>query len=117
MPELTTLAQELLKLGIAESTRGTYDSARRSYSQFARIYQCPSAPPIDACSVVLWMTWMFANELEASTVRTYLYGINNWHLEEGCLSPLKTQGSVQLWRCWKGIKRWRGRNAPTEDKR
>jgi hypothetical protein len=106
MPALVQLAAELLKLGIAQSTRATYESACRSYIRFAECTGSPTKPPIDPQSIVLWMTWLFADNKAVSSVRTYLYGINSWHIEEGHPSPLRLTHHV--WRCWKGMKRWKG---------
>jgi hypothetical protein len=97
---------ELLKLGISNSTRSTYRSAIRSYVKFATHFQCNMALPIDAQDIVLWITYLFTANLSIGTVRTYLYGIASWHIEEGHSSPLLA--SVHVWRCWKGMKRWKG---------
>jgi len=93
-------------MGISNNTRATYASARRQYSIFAGVTGCRSRLPFDAQSIVLWITWLFASDLAVSSIRTYLYGLSNWHAEQGHPSPLHT--SPHVWQCWKGMKRWRG---------
>lgn len=93
-------------MGISNNTRSTYDSAKKQFMKFAKATNLTTTLPIDSQSVVLWITWLFASDLAVGTVRTYLYGLASWHVEEGHPSPLYT--SHHVWRCWKGMKRWKG---------
>lgn len=92
-------------MGLAAKTRATYDSARRNYIAFAERNELSSTLPLDPQLIVLWMTWMFAQGLQPSSIKTYLFGIASWHVEEGLPSPLS---AFHIWRCWKGMKRWKG---------
>ena len=51
------------------------------------------------------MGWL-ATKCRASTIRTYLFGIGNWHKEAQQQSPIHENDLI--WRVWRGIKRTEG---------
>jgi hypothetical protein len=70
----------------------------------------PAAPIV----VCLWLTWLAARALRASTLKVYLFGLVSAHTDSGLRSP--TDDSTIIERVMRGIKRYQ-RSGPASKPR
>lgn len=98
-----------LQESLATSTRATYTSAHRSFIHFAIMYHClapdGSLLPASEDTLMLFTTFL-ASSLKPQSIKVYLFGVRNMHLEHGFPDPLSD--ALQLRRLLRGIKRLKG---------
>ena len=103
-----------LQASLALSTRASYTSAARSFISFAITYNClgtdGSLLPASEDTLMLFATSL-ATTLKPQSIKVYLYGVRNLHLEHGFHDPLAN--TLQLRRLLRGIKRLKGVPADT----
>lgn len=94
---------------LALSTRASYTSAARAFVNFAITYHClnqdGSLLPAPEDTLMLFATFL-ATTLKPQSIKVYLYGVRNLHLEHGFPDPLAD--ALQLRRLLRGIKRLKG---------
>ena len=94
-----------LQEALAVSTRATYTSAHRSFIHFAIMYHClaqdGSLLPASEDTLMLFTTFL-ASTLKPQSIKVYLSGVRNLHLEHGFADPLS--GALQLHCLLRGIK-------------
>ena len=91
------------------STRATYTSAHCSFIHFAIMYHClaPDGSLLLASEDTLMLfTTFLASTLKPQSIKVYLSGVRNLHLEHGFPDPLSD--ALQLRRLLRGIKRLKG---------
>ncbi len=98
-----------LRESLALSTRASYNSATRSFITFAITYHClapdGSLLPASEDTLMLFATFL-ASSLKPQSIKVYLYGVRNLHLEHGFPDPLTD--ALLLRRLLRGIKRLKG---------
>ena len=103
-----------LQEAIATSTRATYTSAHRSFIHFAIMYHClgpdSSLLPASEDTLMLFTTFL-ASTLKPQSIKVYLFGVRNLHLEHGFPDPLPD--ALQLRCLLRGIKRLKGASRDT----
>ena len=100
---LDTMLLQYQSLGVAPSTRRTYQAGVRSYLQFCNSYHIP---PFPASSLTLrYFCTYTAQRVSYKTIKVYLSGIRLEHLERGHSDP--TNDPLLHLLC-KGIKRCQG---------
>ena len=105
-----------LNASLALSTRATYmyNSASRSFINFAITYHClapdGSLLPASEDTLMLYATFL-ATTLQPQSIKVYLFGIRNLHVEHGFPNPLTD--ALQLRRLLRGIKRLKGSHTDT----
>lgn len=90
-------------LGVATSTRCTYQTGIRAFQQFCYQFTIPSIPatPLTLC----YFCASIAHRVSHKTIKVYLAGIRLEHIERGFLDP--TNNKLLRLLC-KGIKRSQG---------
>ena len=102
-PILEGLLSHYQSLGVATSTRRTYQAGVRAFQQFCYQYGIPSIP---ASPLTLrYFCCSIAQRVSHKTIKVYLTRIRLEHLERGCQDP--TNDELLLLLC-KGIKRSQG---------
>ena len=100
---------QYLRASLAVSTRAAYDSATRSFIEFAILYNCLSPDrfllPALEDTLMLFTTYL-ASSLKPQSIKVYLYGIRSLHLDHGFPDPLAH--ALHLRRLLRGIKRTKG---------
>ena len=99
------MARNILAGAIAESTRKGYRSAIRSLATFCEANHLTLTFPVSADTICLWMAGN-SSTLTFQSMRVYLHGIANAHVEAGYRNPLTDNG--QVWRMLAGVKRLQG---------
>lgn len=98
-----------LHASLALSTHSSYSSAARSFTHFALLYHCLSPDgcllPASEHTLMLYTTFL-AYTHKPQSIKVYLYGVRNLHLEHGLPDPLTD--ALQLRRLLRGIKRLKG---------
>ncbi len=94
---------------LAISTRSTYSSASRSFMAFAvqyhRLGACGQLLPASEDTLMLYTTFLSAT-LKPQSIKVYLYGVRNLHLQHGHEDPLINATNLQC--LLRGIKRVNG---------
>ena len=102
-PILEGLLSHYQSLGVATSTRRTYQDGVRAFQQFCYQYGIPSIP---ASPLTLrYFCCSIARRVSHKTIKVYLAGIRLEHLERSCQDP--TNDELLRLLC-KGIKRSQG---------
>jgi hypothetical protein len=98
------------RLHLAPGSRHTYDTGVRAYTRFAAYFR-PRVPAFPATDEALQAFVSFqAMSCQYGTLKTYLYGLREYHLARGlAFAPLADR--VGLWWTLKGIRRVHGRPA------
>lgn len=103
-----------LSASLALSTQSSYNSAARSFIQFAlnyhRLGPDGSLLPASEETLMLFATFL-AYTLRPQSIKVYLFGVRNLHLEHGFSDPLVD--TLQLRRLLRGIKRLKGSRTDT----
>ena len=88
---------QYLREALALSTRAIYNSASRSFIHFAITYHClapdGSFLPAAEDTLMLFSTFLAAT-LKPQSIKVYLYGVLNLHLEHGFPDPLPDASPV-----------------------
>lgn len=84
---LRSTAHHLVQSGIRQSTRRTYSSAQKSYLDFCSKYQLLPIPCTEE-TVLLFISYLYKNNLKGSSIRVYLSAVRSLHVEEGYGNPL-----------------------------
>ena len=107
-PVLVRQFHEYQSLGVAPSTRRTYQAGVRSYQQFCKQYNVPDFP---STSLTLrYFCTSIAQRVLYKTIKVYLAGIRLEHLERGFQDPTNDR-LLQL--LCTGIKRSQGGTSRT----
>ena len=107
-PVLEGLLSRYQSLGVASSTRRTYQTGLRAFQQFCYQY---SIPVIPASPLTLrYFCCSIAHKVSHKTIKVYLAGIRLEHIERGFQDP--TNDELLRLLC-KGIKRSHGTNRRT----
>ena len=89
----------LLRNSIAPSSQSTYDAGTRAFIRFASLYNQlhPNGSPIPASeeTLMLFAAHLTFN-LKPQSIKVYLDGVRNLHIENGLRDPL--QECLQLQR-------------------
>ena len=102
-PILSTSLQQFIYLGVAPSTRHTYNSGINSFLQFCSHF---SITPYPASSLTLqFFCSNLARRVSYKTIKVYLAGIRLAHLELGYSDPTSDEPLRLVIR---GIRRWQG---------
>lgn len=107
-PILEGLLSHYQSLGVASSTRRTYQTGLRAFQQFC--YQF-SIPPFPASPLTLrYFCCSIAHKVSHKTIKVYLAGIRLEHIESGFRDPMNNE---LLRLMCKGIKPFHGTNRHT----
>ena len=93
---------QLAALAIAPSSRRTYSTSETRYLDFCRTYNCQALPGSD--HVLAYYAAFLTRTLQPASVRTYMSGIRNLHLELGFSYPDDSQTPL-LSRVMRGVAR------------
>ena len=107
-PVLEGLLSHYQSLGVASSTRRTYQTGVRAFQQFCYQFSIPAIP---ASPLTLrYFCCSIAHKISHKTIKVYLAGIRLEHIERGLQDP--TNDELLRLLC-KGIKRSHGTNRRT----
>lgn len=97
--------RSLLQNSISPASRATYNSSTRAFFRFAALYNQfhpnDSLIPASEETLMLFTVYLIFS-LKPQSIKVYLYGERNLHLENGFTNPL--QDSLQLYRLLQEIK-------------
>ncbi len=88
--------------GLAESTRKTYDSAKKCYREFCTSKQFCLLPASES-QLCQFVSQLANGHLSHTTIKCYLAAVRHAHIE-GRLGDLKICGMARLEQVLKGIK-------------
>ena len=83
VPHLSDSAAFYLYTGIAANTRQTYDTAQRSYLEWARCALIPNPIPATSLFLCEWIAWLGDKPTRPGTIRGYLSGLRSLHTDTG----------------------------------
>ena len=107
-PALEGLLSHYQSLGVAQSTRRTYQAGVRAFQHYCTLYAIAAYPasPLTLCYFCCYM----AERVSYRTIKVYLAGIWLGHLERGLEDHTKDE---LLYLLYTGIKRSQGTRAET----
>ena len=98
-----------LQASLAPTTRSSYSSAARSFTNFAltfnQLHPDGSLLPVSEETLMLYVTFL-SQSIKPQSLKVYLAAIRNLHLESGFPSPLDSADKLR--RLLRGIKRVHG---------
>ena len=101
------LAQALLWHGLAQTTRRSYLTGRRSYERFCAQHGFGGDPwPATSDAVCLWIGFLFHRGLSFATIKHYLAGVSSSHTDLGLSSSIPSDDRIA--RVLRGVKLLRG---------
>ena len=108
-PTLEAECQQLLKEGLAPTTRSTYSSGQKRFIEFCthlgKLGPDGSPCPAEEWTLCLFVTHL-AQSVQHSTIKVYLSAVRALHIERGLPDPLVD--CFRLQRVLRGVKRSRG---------
>lgn len=91
--ELSALSDYLVRNSIRPNTKRTYSSAQKRFIDFCNQYQCEPFPATED-TLLLYVAYLYDQNLTFSTVQVYLAAVRSIHIMEGFHNPL--DGKLRL---------------------
>ena len=85
--DLDGAVQGYCKLGIAPSTRKTYESAVRQFGSFYSKYSITNPFPVDEAILCYFVGFLAKDVLVTQSIKSYLAAIRHTQIEAGLLEP------------------------------
>ena len=101
---LDTAVQELFSVGLAASTRRTYQSGSECFVQFCRTFAVTHPFPVSERTLTYFVAYLYQEKLAASTVKSYMAAVRHTQIALGLVDPGMGRMS-QLEYVVKGLKR------------
>ena len=103
LPQLEADVQMFFERGVASSTAGTYQSAKRRYACFCQAANCQLLPLTEA-SLSKFVSYLANQKLKHQTIKVYLSALRHLQIAEGLGNPFLPGSFPRLEYILKGIK-------------
>lgn len=105
IPQLDGTVQFFCAQGIAQSTRQTYNSALKKFSEFCSMFNIVSPFPVSEAILCYFASHLATKNLAPQTIKTYLAGIRHMQIVLGLPEPRAFSSLPRLRLVQAGIQR------------
>ena len=112
--DLDPTVQYFCEQGIATTTRKTYQSAIRRFSEFCSLYNVLTPFPVSEAHLCNYASFLAIQKLSPQTIKVYLAAIRHMQITMGLPEPREFSLMPQLWLVQSGINRIHNTQASTK---